>query len=137
MNSPRRKEEQVFSKTKHKNRDHSFHSKHEKRSRSKDALYHKNKKFRHEERYSDNRKRKYESQLGDKSGTNERKTDSERKPEKEYIKSHANQKKENMQDNITFKTGGAYIPPAKLRMMRDNITDKSRYVNSSAKEYLQ
>lgn len=32
-----------------------------------------------------------------------------------------------LEDDITTKTGGAYIPPAKLRMMRDNITDKTRY----------
>ena len=31
-------------------------------------------------------------------------------------------------DLLTSKTGGAYIPPAKLRMMQANITDKSRYV---------
>lgn len=28
---------------------------------------------------------------------------------------------------LTSKTGGAYIPPAKLRMMQESITDKSRY----------
>ena len=28
--------------------------------------------------------------------------------------------------DITTKTGGAYIPPAKLRMMQAQITDKSR-----------
>lgn len=27
---------------------------------------------------------------------------------------------------LTSKTGGAYIPPAKLRMMQESITDKSR-----------
>ena len=30
--------------------------------------------------------------------------------------------------NITNRTGGAYIPPAKLRMMQKEITDKSRSV---------
>lgn len=29
---------------------------------------------------------------------------------------------------LTSKTGGAYIPPAKLRMMQESITDKSRYL---------
>ena len=29
------------------------------------------------------------------------------------------------QELLTTKTGGAYIPPAKLRMMQKNITDKS------------
>ena len=29
-------------------------------------------------------------------------------------------------DDINLRTGGAYIPPAKLRMMAQNITDKSR-----------
>lgn len=29
--------------------------------------------------------------------------------------------------SIATKTGGAYIPPAKLRLMQQQITDKSRY----------
>lgn len=38
------------------------------------------------------------------------------------------EKETKKKDDIASKTGGAYIPPAKLRMMRDNITDKSRYL---------
>ena len=30
-------------------------------------------------------------------------------------------------DLLTTKTGGAYIPPARLRMMQAQITDKTRY----------
>lgn len=29
---------------------------------------------------------------------------------------------------LTSRTGGAYIPPAKLRMMQESISDKNRYV---------
>ena len=35
-------------------------------------------------------------------------------------------RKEGANVDITNRTGGAYIPPAKLRMMQQNITDKSR-----------
>lgn len=31
-------------------------------------------------------------------------------------------------DPLTSRTGGAYIPPAKLKMMQESITDKGRYV---------
>ena len=31
-------------------------------------------------------------------------------------------------DIITSRTGGAYIPPGKLRLMQASITDKSRYI---------
>ena len=36
-------------------------------------------------------------------------------------------KKKEEIDPILTRTGGAYIPPAKLRMMQQQITDKSRY----------
>jgi len=36
-------------------------------------------------------------------------------------------RKENDSSVITTKSGGAYIPPAKLRLMQQKITDKSRY----------
>lgn len=39
-------------------------------------------------------------------------------------------KKKEEIDPILTRTGGAYIPPAKLRMMQQQITDKSRYVFS-------
>lgn len=35
-------------------------------------------------------------------------------------------KKPKVDDMLTTRTGGAYIPPAKLRMMQEQITDKSR-----------
>lgn len=35
-------------------------------------------------------------------------------------------KKKEELDPILTRTGGAYIPPAKLRMMQEQITDKSR-----------
>ena len=31
------------------------------------------------------------------------------------------------ESTITSKSGGAYIPPAKLRLMLQQITDKNRY----------
>ena len=37
----------------------------------------------------------------------------------------AKKRKEN-DTNITTRSGGAYIPPAKLRLMQQQITDKSR-----------
>lgn len=39
-------------------------------------------------------------------------------------KEKENSKKE---QNILTRTGGAYIPPARLRMMQEAITDKERY----------
>lgn len=36
-------------------------------------------------------------------------------------------KKVDKETSIATKTGGAYIPPAKLRLMQQQITDKSRY----------
>ncbi|KAF5910670.1 hypothetical protein HPG69_004759 [Diceros bicornis minor] len=38
-------------------------------------------------------------------------------------------KKKDEQDPLLTRTGGAYIPPAKLRMMQEQITDKNRHVN--------
>lgn len=35
------------------------------------------------------------------------------------------------QKTITMKTGGAYIPPHKLKMMAEGINDKSRYTAST------
>ena len=35
-------------------------------------------------------------------------------------------RKRKVEDNLMLKTGGAYIPPARLRMMQQQITDKSR-----------
>ncbi|TEA23289.1 hypothetical protein DBR06_SOUSAS5510119, partial [Sousa chinensis] len=40
----------------------------------------------------------------------------------------AKKKKEEV-DPLLTRTGGAYIPPAKLRMMQEQITDKNRHVN--------
>lgn len=40
----------------------------------------------------------------------------------------AKKKKEEL-DPLLTRTGGAYIPPAKLRMMQEQITDKNRHVN--------
>lgn len=37
-------------------------------------------------------------------------------------------KKKEEVDPVLTRTGGAYIPPAKLRLMQQQITDKSRYV---------
>lgn len=38
-------------------------------------------------------------------------------------------KKKDEQDPLLTRTGGAYIPPAKLRMMQEQITDKNRHVH--------
>ncbi|KAK2491290.1 hypothetical protein MC885_018882 [Smutsia gigantea] len=40
----------------------------------------------------------------------------------------AKKKKDDL-DPLLTRTGGAYIPPAKLRMMQEQITDKNRHVN--------
>ncbi len=39
---------------------------------------------------------------------------------------------EKKDNSIVSRTVGAYIPPAKLRMLRDNITDKNRYLPSDS-----
>ena len=46
--------------------------------------------------------------------------------EKEKPESAPPQKKTKDMDDIMTRTGGAYIPPARLRMMQAQITDKSR-----------
>ena len=46
--------------------------------------------------------------------------------DKDKVDSAPPEKKANGPENIMTKTGGAYIPPAKLRMMQAQITDKSR-----------
>ena len=38
-------------------------------------------------------------------------------------------KKKDELDPLLTRTGGAYIPPAKLRMMQEQITDKNRHVD--------
>lgn len=38
------------------------------------------------------------------------------------------EKKKEQLDSILTRTGGAYIPPARLRMMQESITDKTRWV---------
>lgn len=40
-------------------------------------------------------------------------------------------KKKDELDPLLTRTGGAYIPPAKLRMMQEQITDKNRHVNTT------
>ena len=40
---------------------------------------------------------------------------------------NSKKKKEEL-DPLLTRTGGAYIPPAKLRMMQEQITDKNRHV---------
>lgn len=47
-----------------------------------------------------------------------------REKEKE-VESEAKPRERKQIDMLTTRTGGAYIPPAKLRMMQENITDKS------------
>ena len=49
--------------------------------------------------------------------------DKEKEAEKE--KGAAAEPRKKKDELLTTKTGGAYIPPAKLRMMQKNITDKS------------
>lgn len=49
-------------------------------------------------------------------------------PEKPPEEPPVKRKKEEL-DPILTRTGGAYIPPAKLRMMQAQITDKSRSVH--------
>lgn len=53
------------------------------------------------------------------SPSNDKEPDSAEKPP-------VKKKKEEI-DPILTRTGGAYIPPAKLRMMQQQITDKSRW----------
>ncbi|XP_043495242.1 pre-mRNA-splicing factor CWC22 homolog [Polistes fuscatus] len=72
---------------------------------------------KHSDKYSDRHSDKYSDKHSEKRPEkhSERKTATETMPE--------NRKRTH--DLLTAKTGGAYIPPAKLRMMQANITDKS------------
>lgn len=63
--------------------------------------------------------RYYES--GNKEKSNRDKPDSKKNEDKSVIKP----RERKTVDLLTSRTGGAYIPPAKLRMMQANITDKS------------
>ncbi|NWS44793.1 CWC22 factor, partial [Probosciger aterrimus] len=71
-----------------------------------------------EERESDRRKRRYSSP-------------DRRSPERSTVQSSLahdetiSKKKKEEVDPILTRTGGAYIPPAKLRMMQEQITDKN------------
>lgn len=86
---------------------------------------------RRSERRSDRRleRRKHSDKYSDRHSDKYSDKHSERRPEKHSEKKTAtetmpeNRKRTN--DLLTAKTGGAYIPPAKLRMMQANITDKS------------
>lgn len=53
--------------------------------------------------------------------------DNSKSPEREFIKDPAQipERQRKVVDILTSKTGGAYIPPARLRMMQAEITDKS------------
>lgn len=50
--------------------------------------------------------------------------------EKEKEKQQKEKERKKM-DLLTTKSGGAYIPPAKLRLMQQQIEDKNRYVEIS------
>ncbi|KAL2722774.1 hypothetical protein V1478_009637 [Vespula squamosa] len=84
---------------------------------------------RHSERRSDRHSERYSDKRPDKHSDKHLDKHSEKRSEKHSEKRHTTETMTNNRkrtvDLLTAKTGGAYIPPAKLRMMQANITDKS------------
>lgn len=69
--------------------------------------------------------RYYDIQMRNKEKDDERNKDKEKNKAMDTLKPQITQKEKKAVDLITSKTGGAYIPPAKLRMMQAEITDKT------------
>lgn len=62
------------------------------------------------------------AEIGGKRGRREK--DDEKKPEGEKAGDEAEKEKKEPLDLLRTRTGGAYIPPAKLKMLQDQIKDK-------------
>lgn len=74
--------------------------------------------------------RKDKNKVGERyyeAGNNDKADDESKNPSKNETesKSEIKPKERKTVDLLTSRTGGAYIPPAKLRLMQENITDKS------------
>ena len=54
-----------------------------------------------------------------------RDTENDRVVDREKEEKNVEPRKRKEDDQVTTKTGGAYIPPARLRMMQEQITDKN------------
>jgi len=83
-----------------------------------------NSKGRRDRSRSHGKRRKSGSRERKRSRSNEKRKRS-RSTSKPPVKNATAAPKKRKDDLLTTKTGGAYIPPAKLRMMQQNITDKS------------
>ena len=97
------------------------------RSRSKERRSKSRSRERRKSRSRSRDRRRSRSGSRDRRRNERREADERKRPgnvkdsEKEKTSASARKK----EDLLTTKTGGAYIPPAKLRMMQKNITDKS------------
>lgn len=70
----------------------------------------------------------YDANLSSTSRREQRRPEREEQPEPEKEQPpEKRKKKETVETPLQSKTGGAYIPPAKLKMMQAQISDKSRY----------
>ena len=116
----RSKSKPRLSPEKSKRRDDRSRSKERRRSKSRS-------RERRKSRSRSRDRRRSRSGSRDKRRNERREADERKRPgnvkdsEKEKTSAPARKK----EDLLTTKTGGAYIPPAKLRMMQKNITDKS------------
>lgn len=88
--------------------------------------------FRRMERGRDRHHEKWEERESDRRRQRRYSSPDRRSPERSTAQSSlahddtTSKKKKEEVDPILTRTGGAYIPPAKLRMMQEQITDKNR-----------
>lgn len=88
--------------------------------------------FRRIERGRERHHEKWEEREFDRRKQRRYSSPDRRSPEESTVQSSlahdetTSKKKKEEVDPILTRTGGAYIPPAKLRMMQEQITDKNR-----------
>lgn len=87
---------------------------------------------RHYEKWEDRESDRREERESDRRKQRRYSSPDRRSPERSTAQSSlahdeaTSKKKKEEVDPILTRTGGAYIPPAKLRMMQEQITDKNR-----------
>ncbi|KAM8934094.1 pre-mRNA-splicing factor CWC22 homolog [Pelodytes ibericus] len=92
--------------------------------RSKNGRYERSEDTRERERYRSRRDQDYDNDRRRNRRSPPTRRSEERAEEPAPAEPPVKKKKEDL-DPILTRTGGAYIPPAKLRMMQEQITDKS------------
>ncbi|XP_071942804.1 uncharacterized protein [Antedon mediterranea] len=91
--------------------------------RSRDDLRTRNNYDRQEERW--NQRRREEDNKGEKRKKDQSPRGGDKNSVDEVVTEPREKKKKPEPDILTTRTGGAYIPPAKLRLMQQQITDKT------------